>query len=124
MTFPPDGVALTHILVVSDIGRSRTFFRDVLGATVCREYGGTSCVLQFAHAMTIRVPSCQDAYDELRSRGATLLTPPHDRGQEVRCFFRDPGRSYARDQRGPAGRVHRIVDTLIGRGDPVSTRSR
>jgi catechol 2,3-dioxygenase-like lactoylglutathione lyase family enzyme len=40
-------MALTHILVVEDIGRSTTFYRDVLGATVHREYGGTSCVLQF-----------------------------------------------------------------------------
>jgi catechol 2,3-dioxygenase-like lactoylglutathione lyase family enzyme len=40
-------MALTHILVVSDVDRSRDFYRDVLGASVYREYGGTSCVLQF-----------------------------------------------------------------------------
>lgn len=45
--FPGEGVELTHILVVSDVDRSRDFYRDVLGATVYREYGGTSCVLQF-----------------------------------------------------------------------------
>jgi catechol 2,3-dioxygenase-like lactoylglutathione lyase family enzyme len=45
-SFPSDGMALTHILVVADIARARTFYRDVLGATVYREYGGTSCVLQ------------------------------------------------------------------------------
>ena len=39
-------MALTHILVVADVARSRTFYRDVLGATVYREYGGTSCVLE------------------------------------------------------------------------------
>jgi catechol 2,3-dioxygenase-like lactoylglutathione lyase family enzyme len=44
--FPADGMELTHILVVSDIDRARTFYRDVVGATVVREYGGTSCVLQ------------------------------------------------------------------------------
>jgi catechol 2,3-dioxygenase-like lactoylglutathione lyase family enzyme len=44
--FPADGMELTHILVVADIARARTFYRDVLGATVYREYGGTSCVLQ------------------------------------------------------------------------------
>jgi len=37
---------LTHILVVAEIAPARTFYRDVLGATVFREYGGTSCVLQ------------------------------------------------------------------------------
>lgn len=45
---------------------------------------------QVSHAMTIRVPDCQAAYDTLRSRGAKFLTPPHDWGAEVRCFFRDP----------------------------------
>ena len=44
--FPTDDMALTHILVVADIPRARSFYRDVLGATVYREYGGTSCVLQ------------------------------------------------------------------------------
>jgi catechol 2,3-dioxygenase-like lactoylglutathione lyase family enzyme len=115
------GVALTHILVVSDVERSRDFYRTVLGAEVYREYGGTSCVLrllgtwvllvtggdptpdkpdvtfgqpadpsQVSHSITIRVPNCEAAYDELRARGAAFLTPPHDWGSEVRCFFRDP----------------------------------
>ena len=44
--FPPDGAELTHILVVADIERARAFYRDVLGAEVYREYGGTSCVLR------------------------------------------------------------------------------
>ena len=44
--FPLDGMELTHILVVADIGRARIFYRDVLGAAVEREYGGTSCVLR------------------------------------------------------------------------------
>lgn len=39
-------MALTHILVVDDVDRARTFYQDVLGATVFREYGGTSSVLQ------------------------------------------------------------------------------
>src|SRR5712691_9327315 len=45
--FPTEGVALTLLLVVSDMDRSRHFYRDVLGATVYREYCGTSCVLNF-----------------------------------------------------------------------------
>lgn len=119
--FPSDQMELTHILVVSDMSVSRDFYRDVLGATVYREYGGTSCVLRFlgswlllvtgggptddkpevtftpptdvsavSHSITIRVPDCEEAYETLRSRGATFLTPPHDWGGEVRCFFRDP----------------------------------
>ncbi len=119
--FPTDGVELTQLLVVSDMERSRSFYRDVLGATVVREYGGTSCVLNFhgswillvtgggptedkpdvtfappadpntvSHQLTIRVPDCEAAFETLKSRGAEFLTPPVDRGGEIRCFFRDP----------------------------------
>jgi catechol 2,3-dioxygenase-like lactoylglutathione lyase family enzyme len=42
------------------------------------------------HQLTIRVPDCRGAYETLRSRGAEFLTPPVDRGGEIRCFFRDP----------------------------------
>jgi len=45
--FPTEGMEFTHILVVSDINKSKQFYRDVLGATVFREYGGSSCVLNF-----------------------------------------------------------------------------
>jgi catechol 2,3-dioxygenase-like lactoylglutathione lyase family enzyme len=119
--FPTSDMELTHILVVSNMEQSRHFYGDVLGATVVREYGGTSCVLKFqgswlllvtggeptrdkptinfthpqdpdtvSHAMTIRVPNCQTAYEILKSRGAEFLTPPVDWGAEIRCFFRDP----------------------------------
>lgn len=119
--FPVEGVELTVLLVVSDVGRSRAFYTDVLGARRFREYGGTSAVLEFqgtwlllvtgggptedkpdvefrppgdrgrvSHQLTIRVPDCRGAYEVLRSRGAEFLTPPLDRGGEIRCFFRDP----------------------------------
>jgi catechol 2,3-dioxygenase-like lactoylglutathione lyase family enzyme len=42
------------------------------------------------HSFTIRVPDCRAAYDALRTRGAEFLTPPHEQGDEIRCFFRDP----------------------------------
>src|SRR5919109_2415711 len=45
--FPSGDMEITHILVVSDLDRSRTFYRDVLGAEIFREYGETSIVLQF-----------------------------------------------------------------------------
>ena len=47
-TFPTEGMALTHILVVSDLDRARIFYRDVLGATIYGEYGGTSIVTLMA----------------------------------------------------------------------------
>jgi catechol 2,3-dioxygenase-like lactoylglutathione lyase family enzyme len=45
--FPTDGVEVTVLLVVTDVDRSRDWYRDVLGATVYREYGGSSAVLTF-----------------------------------------------------------------------------
>lgn len=119
--FPDPDVELTTILVVSDVDRARDFWRDVVGAEVYREYGGTSCVLRLAgswvllvtgggptadkpdvtlavandparvdHAFTMRVTDCRAAYEVLRARGATFLTPPVASVWEVRAFFRDP----------------------------------
>ncbi len=45
--FPTDGMELTHLLVVSDLERSRAFYQGVLRAELYREYGGTSAVLRF-----------------------------------------------------------------------------
>ncbi len=45
--FPVDGVELTLLLVVEDLGRARAFYTDVLGADLFREYGKDSAVLQF-----------------------------------------------------------------------------
>ena len=45
--FPEAQMQMTLLLVVSDVERSRKWYEEVLGATVYREYGDTSCVLQF-----------------------------------------------------------------------------
>ena len=37
-----------------------------------------------------RVDDCQRTYELLSARGAEFLTPPLDRGGEIRAFFRDP----------------------------------
>lgn len=120
MPFPTDDMALTTILVVSDVSRSRAWYSDVLGARVHREYAD-SAVLTFNgawlllvtggpptddkpgvslspprdpstpdHLFTIRVRDCRSAYETLRERGATFLTEPVEHGSETRCFFRDP----------------------------------
>jgi catechol 2,3-dioxygenase-like lactoylglutathione lyase family enzyme len=44
--FPTDGVEVTLLLVVADVDRSRDWYRNVLGARLHREYGGSSAVLQ------------------------------------------------------------------------------
>lgn len=120
-TFPTPDMELTHILVVKDLDLSVAWYRDVLGARLEREYGGTSAVFDFngtwllivtpgeptedkpgvvfeapadrhgvEHSFTIRVGDCRAAYETLSARGASFLTPPHDWGAEIRCFFRDP----------------------------------
>ena len=45
--FPAPGMDLTHILVVTDLPASVAWYRDVLGARLEREYGGTSAVFEF-----------------------------------------------------------------------------
>ena len=39
--------AITHMIVVSDIARSKQWYVDVLGCSVYGEYGGTSVVLDW-----------------------------------------------------------------------------
>lgn len=40
--------------------------------------------------MIFRVDDCARTFELLSSRGAEFLTPPLDRGGEIRAFFRDP----------------------------------
>ena len=40
--------------------------------------------------MNIRVADIQSIYEEWTGRGAQFLTPPQDRGAEIRCYLRDP----------------------------------
>lgn len=47
--------ALTTILVVSDLERSKAWYLDVLGAELYGEYGGTSVVLSFLGAWLLLV---------------------------------------------------------------------
>ena len=44
---PFEASALTTILVVTELSRSKQFYVDVLGATLFREYGEDSVVLEF-----------------------------------------------------------------------------
>ena len=63
-TFPGDGTALTHILVVTAMDRSRAWYVDVLGAELVREYGGTSAVLTFAGTWILLVTGGEPTADK------------------------------------------------------------
>ena len=62
--FPTEAMALTHLLVVRDLERSRAFYRDVLGAEVYREYGGTSVVLRFLGTWLLLVTGGEPTQDK------------------------------------------------------------
>lgn len=72
--FPTTEMALTQLLVVSDLDRSRSFYRDVLGATVEREYGGTSCVLRFLDTWLLLVTGGGPTAD----KPTVVFAPPTD----------------------------------------------
>lgn len=72
--FPEPGVALTQILVVSDLVRSKEFWTEVLGAELFREYGGTSLVLRFAGAWLLLVTGGEPTAD----KPSITFAPPTD----------------------------------------------
>ena len=116
---PAEGIVLTHFIVASDVGRSRRFYADVLGGEVLRD-GEPSIVAlanswiiinaggpptddkptvtlepprdpdHVSSFLNIRVADIHAAYQQWRDRGAQFLTPPTDRGPELRCYLRDP----------------------------------
>jgi len=53
--FPNDATDLTRLLVVSDLDRSSAWYRDVLGAEIVGEYGGTSAVVRFVGSWLLLV---------------------------------------------------------------------
>ena len=116
---PKEGIMLTHFIVSSDVERSARFYTQVLGGEAVRR-GEPSIVALANGWITINVgggptddkptvvlepPSDQDrassflnirvadinaVYEEWSARGAEFLTPPIDRGAEIRCYMRDP----------------------------------
>ncbi len=65
---------LTHILVVSDLKRSVAWYRDVLGATLTGEYGGTSAVFNYDGAWLLVVTPGGETAD----KPGTEFVPPPD----------------------------------------------
>ena len=118
---PREEMVLTHFLTVEDLDRSRAFYADVLGGQVVLErdpcvikLANTWVILnvgggptddkpdvtlapptdlkKVSSFMNIRVADIKAKYEEWRSKGAEFLTPPIDRGPEIRCYMRDPDR--------------------------------
>ena len=116
---PEHGILLTHFIVSDDVDRSRRFYTEVLGGETVLE-GELSIVAlangwvtiatgggptedkpnvtleapdDFAPVssfLNIRVADISAVYEEWSARGAKFLTPPIDRGVEIRCYMRDP----------------------------------
>jgi catechol 2,3-dioxygenase-like lactoylglutathione lyase family enzyme len=72
--FPTDGMALTVLLVVSDLAESVRFYRDVLGASLYREYGGSSAVFSFAGTWILLVTGGEPTKD----KPDVAFAPPPD----------------------------------------------
>jgi catechol 2,3-dioxygenase-like lactoylglutathione lyase family enzyme len=72
--FPPKGAELGHVLVVSDVAKSRDFYQEVLGASLVKEYGQNSCVLSLCGSwvLLVRVGDATDRHPHL------TFTPPSD----------------------------------------------
>jgi lactoylglutathione lyase len=116
---PRDGVIITHFLVVRDQDTSREWYRDVLGAEVVNEHdpvilkfhnswlilnvgggptddkpgvtlGPPDDLSRASAFLNLRVSGIGQVLTEWSARGAEFLTPPIDRGAEIRCYIRDP----------------------------------
>ena len=116
---PAEGIVLTHFIVSKDIERSRRFYVEVLGGEALLE-GDPSIVAlangwvtisvgggptndkptvtleppsnpdRVSGFLNIRVADIGAVYQLWKARGAQFLTPPINRGSEIRCYMRDP----------------------------------
>jgi catechol 2,3-dioxygenase-like lactoylglutathione lyase family enzyme len=116
---PTEGFVVTVFLTVRSVARSRAFYSEVLGGEVVLEENpcmvklSNSWVImnpgggptpdkpdisvvdyefdnKLSIFMNLRVADIQACYEEWKSRGAEFVTPPIDRGAEIRCYLRDP----------------------------------
>ena len=116
---PGHRMVVTHFIGSDDVERSRRFYTEVLGGEAVLE-GEPSIVAlangwitinlgggptddkptltlappsdpdQVSSFLNIRVADIAARYEEWSARGAEFLTPPIDRGSEIRCYMRDP----------------------------------
>jgi len=116
---PSEGFVVTHFLVSADVAASRDFYERVLGGKTVMESGPTVIKLAntwiiinpgggptedkpdvvldvpadpnlVSAFLNLRVADIHEVYEDWSAKGATFLTPPIDRGPEIRCYMRDP----------------------------------
>ena len=116
---PAEGLLLTHFIVSDDVERSRRFYTEVLGGEIVRAGEPSFVALanswiiinvgggptddkptvtletprdpdRVSSFLNIRVADIHTVYEQWSARGAQFLTPPTDRGPEIRCYIRDP----------------------------------
>jgi catechol 2,3-dioxygenase-like lactoylglutathione lyase family enzyme len=116
---PAEGFVVSMFITVRSVARSRDFYTRVLGGTVVLpenpcivrlsnswiimnpggpptpdkpgitvadyEPGDTTSIF-----VNLRVADIHARYEEWKGKGAQFVTPPIDRGAEIRCYMRDP----------------------------------
>ena len=116
---PSEGFLATLFITVRKVARSRAFYSEVLGGKVVLEEnpcmvklanswiimnpGGPPTpdkpdisVVNYEPGdstsifLNLRVADIDACYREWSARGANFVTPPMDRGAEIRCYMRDP----------------------------------
>ena len=116
---PSEGFVVTLFITVRSVARSRAFYSDVLGGQVVLEENpcmvklSNSWVIMnpgggptpdkpeisvvdheagdtVSSFMNLRVADIQECYERWSAKGADFVTPPIDRGPEIRCYMRDP----------------------------------
>ena len=116
---PTEEIVLTHFIVSCNVERSLRFYTEVLGGEPVLEgepsivalangwiiinVGGgptddkptvtleaPSDLNRVSAFLNIRVADIHAVYEAWSRRGAEFLTPPIDRGREIRCYIRDP----------------------------------
>ena len=117
---PTEGLLITYLVVSADVETSRRFYTDVLGGETVLDIGDFAMVAlsngwvtitvgggptadkpdvtlrppedpEYASSfLNVRVADVHSAYEQWQARGAAFLTPPIDRGSEIRCYMRDP----------------------------------
>ncbi len=80
--FPTDDMPLTHILVVRDFESAVGWYRDVLGATLDRTYGGTSAVFSFTGTWLLVVTGGGPTPD----KPTIMFAPPADPDRVAHAF--------------------------------------